>query len=111
MSEAIFFSVARHSKLKVRISELGRAAGRAAVERFFFRPRAFDKTPAPTGHLLAIARRANHLWAEENEIVREGCDQRHPIRVRAADKTEEQKGGRDPGQPFHFYRQNKKDVD
>src|SRR5262249_27685873 len=68
-------------------------------------------TPAPTGHLLAIARRANHLWAEENEIVREGCDQRHPIRVRAADKTEEQKGGRDPGQPFHFYRQNKKDVD
>ena len=46
---------------------------------------AFFKTPASTRDLLAIARRTHDLRTEENEIVGEGGDQRHPIGIRAAD--------------------------
>jgi hypothetical protein len=57
-----------------------------------------------------MSRLMDNLRSEENEIINECGDERCAIRVRSQKKTEHQKRGVNPRQPFDFYGQNKKDV-
>src|SRR5215831_3874581 len=53
----------------------------------------------------------NNFRPEKDEIIRESRNKRSAIRIRIQHKSNQQKRGENPGEPFDFYRQNKKDVD
>src|SRR4029079_6549768 len=110
MGETILFAVARNSKLKIRIRQLGGSAGCAMVQRFLLLPPPFGEPTTPMRHLLAIARRAHDLGAEEDEIIRKGRDQRHPIGVWTTSEAEQEERRRNPREPLHLHRENEKNV-
>src|SRR5215472_5673479 len=110
MCHAIFFAVARHTEIEIRIAQLSGAANRAAMERFSCAARLRFETSAPCRNVVAVPRLMNDLGSEENEIVNKCGNERCAIRVRSEKEAEHQKRCVNPRQPFDFYRQNKKDV-
>src|SRR6267154_741541 len=80
------------------------------MERFSGAARVGFKTSAPCRNVVPVPRLMNDLRSEENEIVNECGNERCAIRIRSHKKSEHQKRGVNPCQPFNFYRQNKKDV-
>ena len=70
MREAIFFAVARDAEFEVRIGLLRRAAGRAMMQRLFFRARLSLRNARRRVALrLAIADIANYSRSEEDQVV------------------------------------------
>src|SRR6476646_11564705 len=80
------------------------------MERFRGTARVGFKTFASCRDVVPVPRLMNNLRSEENEIVNECGKERGAIGVRSQKKTEHQKRGVNPSQPFDFYRQDKKDV-
>src|SRR4029453_9813361 len=111
MRHAIFFAVPRHPEIEIRIAYLGGAADGAAMERFSRATRLNFKTSAPCRNVVPVPRLMNDFRSEEDEIINECGNERCAIRVGSQKKSEHQKRGVNPRQPFDFYRQNKKDVD
>ena len=60
---------------------------------------------------MAMSRLINDLRAKENEIIYESGNERGAIRIRVQNKSNQQKRSKNPGKPFDFDGQNKKDVD
>src|ERR1051326_3673620 len=58
-----------------------------------------------------MPRLVNDLRAKEHKIIGETKNEGNAIRVRPYNKSEQQKRRENPGKPFDFRRQNKKDVD
>src|SRR5205823_9985104 len=69
------------------------------------------KTFSPCRNLMAMSRLINDLRAKENEIIYESGNERGAIRIRVQNKSNQQKRSKNPGKPFDFDGQNKKDVD
>src|ERR1700756_1027288 len=80
------------------------------MERLSGAARVCFKTSAPCRNVVPVPRLMNNLRAEEDEIVNERGNEGCSIRVRSQKKSEHQKRGVNPRQPFDFYRQNKKDI-
>src|SRR6478735_5782693 len=80
------------------------------MERFSGAARVGFKTLASCRDVVSVPRLMNNLRSKENEIVNKCGYERCAIRIRSQKKTEHQKRGVNPRQPFDFYRQNKKDV-
>src|SRR5206468_11857051 len=59
---------------------------------------------------MAMRGLTNNFGTEKYEIIRERCYERGAIRIRIQHKSKQQERGENPGEPFDFYRQNKKDV-
>src|SRR4051812_26336762 len=107
MSKAIFLAVLGDAKFEARIGKLGRAAGRAAVERFLVRiARLHLELLSPSRDLLSLPHVLKNLRAKEEEVVREREKHRQPIGVGTDHKPEEQKGSRDPTEPLDLHRQD-----
>src|SRR5215471_950368 len=110
MCHAIFFAIARHTEIEIRIAQLSGTANRTAMERFRCAARVRFETSAPCRNVVPVPRLMNDLGPKENEIVNEGGNERCAIRVRSQKEAEHQERSVNPRQPFNFYRQNKKDV-
>src|SRR5262249_3554171 len=80
------------------------------VQGLFFWPSPLGEAAATMRDLLAITCRAHDFGAEEDEIVREGRDQRHAIGVRTTSEAEEEKRCGNPREPLHLRRQNEKNA-
>ena len=71
MRHAIFFAVARDAEIEIRITYLGGATDRAAMERFSGAARLDFKTFPSCRDVAPVPRLMNDLRSKENEIVNE----------------------------------------
>src|SRR5437764_4809862 len=73
-------------------------------------PRLGLKASASCRNVVAMPRLVNDFRPEEDEVVRERGNECSSIGIRTPNKSGQQKSSENPGQPFDFDRQNKKNV-
>src|SRR5437764_488383 len=100
MRHAILFAIARHTKIKVWVRQLGRATNRALVQRLRVTAAVFFKALPATRNFAPMPRSRNKLRSEKNEVVAESEQKRQPVCIRTANKSKQPIGSRNPSDPF-----------